>query len=106
VGGSAERPGTVGGTAERPGTGQDRVLSAAGPGHSTKSSEADRRVLVVAVAAPAVDGKANEAVRRAVADAFGVRVRDVTVVSGERSRDKVLEIDGADAARLTTLLGG
>jgi len=87
VGGSVERPGTVGGSAERPGTGQDRVL-------------------VVTVAAPAVDGKANEAVRRAVADAFGVRVRDVTVVSGERSRDKVLEIDGADAARLTTLLGG
>jgi len=77
----------VGGSAERPGTGEVRVL-------------------VVAVAAPAVDGKANEAVRRAVADAFGVRVRDVTVVSGERSRDKVLEIDGADAARLTTLLGG
>ena len=87
MGGSVERPGTVGGSAERPGTGQDRVL-------------------VVTVAAPAVDGNANEAVRRAVADAFGVRVRDVTVVSGERSRDKVLEIDGADAARLTTLLGG
>ena len=77
----------MGGSAERPGTGEVRVL-------------------VVTVAAPAVDGKANEAVRRAVADAFGVRVRDVTVVSGERSRDKVLEIDGADAARLTTLLGG
>ena len=89
MGGSVERPGTGSGSAERPGTGQDRLL-----------------VLVVAVAAPAVDGKANEAVRRAVADAFGVRVRDVTVVSGERSRDKVLEIDGADAARLTTLLGG
>jgi len=59
---------------------------------------------VVAVAAPAVDGKANEAVRRAVAEAFGVRARDVTVVSGARSRDKVLEIDGADEARLTALL--
>jgi uncharacterized protein (TIGR00251 family) len=60
---------------------------------------------VVAVAAPAVDGKANEAVRRAVAEAFGVRTRDVTLVSGERSRDKVLEIDGALPARLTELLG-
>ena len=59
---------------------------------------------MVAVAAPAVDGKANEAVRRAVAQAFGVRARDVTVVSGARSRDKVLEIDGADEARLTALL--
>jgi uncharacterized protein (TIGR00251 family) len=61
---------------------------------------------VVAVAAPAVDGKANEAVRRAVAEAFGVRTRDVTLVSGERSRDKVLEIDGADDARLAALLDG
>jgi uncharacterized protein (TIGR00251 family) len=47
---------------------------------------------VVAVAAPAVDGKANAAVCAAVADALGVRARDVRIVSGERSRDKVLEI--------------
>ena len=60
----------------------------------------------MAVAAPAVDGKANEAVRRAVADAFGVRIRDVALVSGERSRDKVLEVDGADEARLAALLTG
>jgi uncharacterized protein YggU (UPF0235/DUF167 family) len=59
----------------------------------------------VAVAAPAVDGKANEAVRRAVAAAFAVRTRDVTLVTGEHSRDKVLEIDGADDARLAALLG-
>jgi uncharacterized protein (TIGR00251 family) len=93
----------VGGTVERPGTGQDRIPGAAGPGHSAQSPQADHRVLIVAVAAPAVDGKANEAVRRAVAEAFGVRARDVTVVSGERSRDKVLEIDGADEARLAEL---
>lgn len=49
--------------------------------------------LVVAVAAPAVEGKANEAVRRAVAAAFGVRRQDVHIVTGERGRDKVVEID-------------
>jgi len=64
--------------------------------------------LLVAVAAPAVEGRANEAVRRAVAEAFGVRPRDVKMVSGERSRDKLLELDPAPAgarARLSALLG-
>ena len=64
--------------------------------------------LLVAVAAPAVEGKANEAVRRAVAGAFGVRPRDVRIVSGERSRDKLVELDPAPAdaaARLGALLG-
>lgn len=61
--------------------------------------------LTVAVSAPAVDGKANEALRRALADAFGVRPRQVAVVRGERSRDKVVEIEDGDPQRLTELLG-
>ncbi|MFB9908286.1 DUF167 domain-containing protein [Allokutzneria oryzae] len=68
----------------------------------------DRPALVVAVAAPAVEGKANEAVRRALARAFGVRRQDVAVVSGDRGRDKVIELDPCpeDAARrLAELLG-
>ncbi|NUT96050.1 MAG: DUF167 domain-containing protein [Saccharothrix sp.] len=67
------------------------------------------RALVVAVAAPAVEGKANEAVRRAVAVAFGVRRQDVRLVHGERGRDKVVELDPApDGAReiLERLLAG
>ncbi|NUT49385.1 MAG: DUF167 domain-containing protein, partial [Saccharothrix sp.] len=65
--------------------------------------------LVVAVAAPAVEGKANEAVRKALARAFGVRRQDVEVISGERGRDKVVQVDPvpADAAEvLARLLGG
>lgn len=65
--------------------------------------------LVVAVSAPAVDGRANEAVRKALADAFGVRRAQVTIVRGERSRDKLIELDppptGADQL-LATLLAG
>ncbi len=56
--------------------------------------------LAVSVTARAVDGKATEAALRAVADAFGVRRRDVSLVTGATSRDKVVEIDGA-AADLT-----
>lgn len=64
--------------------------------------------LVVAVAAPAVEGKANDAMRRAVAEAFGVRRQDVRIVTGDRGRDKVIELDpapGAAAAVLAGLLG-
>jgi uncharacterized protein len=65
--------------------------------------------LIVAVAAPPVEGKANEAVRRALAAAFGVRSRDVTIVAGQHGRDKVVELDpeppGA-ARRLAELLHG
>lgn len=61
--------------------------------------------LVVAVAAPAVEGKANEAVRRALAKAFSVRRQDVVIVVGERGRDKVVEVPDAPE-RLQELLRG
>ena len=64
--------------------------------------------LVVAVTARAVDGKATEAALRAVADAFAVRRREVTLVTGAASRDKVIDIDGeagALEARRAALLG-
>jgi len=63
---------------------------------------------VVAVTARAVDGKATEAALRAVADAFDVKRRQVTLVTGATSRDKVVDIDGAEdelSARRATLLG-
>lgn len=59
--------------------------------------------LVIAVTAPAIEGKANEAVRKALAKAFGVRKQDVTIVTGERGRDKVVDVPGADE-RLRELL--
>ena len=50
--------------------------------------------LVVAVQAPAVDGKANDAVVKELATAFKLRVRDFTIVFGELGRDKRILIDG------------
>lgn len=63
---------------------------------------------MVAVTARAVDGKATEAALRAVAGAFDVKRRQVTLVTGATSRDKVVDIDGAEdelSARRATLLG-
>jgi uncharacterized protein len=56
--------------------------------------------LVVKVAARAVEGKATEAALAALAAALGVRRRDIRLVSGVTSRDKVVEVDG-DVAQLT-----
>lgn len=81
----------------KPGASRTRVGGAYG----------DPPALVVAVNAPPVDGRANEAVVKAVADAFGVRTADVTVASGHQGRTKVIDIDGDDdavAARLAELL--
>ncbi|BCJ45447.1 hypothetical protein GCM10010168_79830 [Actinoplanes ianthinogenes] len=83
----------------RPGAGRTRVGGRyAGP-HGP--------ALIVAVGAPAVDGKATEAVRRALADALGVRAAAVTLRIGATSRDKVFTVDAPAAgvaARLTELL--
>jgi uncharacterized protein (TIGR00251 family) len=54
--------------------------------------------LKIRVAAPPVDGRATEAARRALADAFAVSPAAVTLVSGEHSRLKRFRIDGLDVA--------
>ena len=51
-------------------------------------------VLHVRVTAPPVDGRANQAVCRLIARAVGVGKTSVTVTRGERSRDKVVRIEG------------
>jgi uncharacterized protein YggU (UPF0235/DUF167 family) len=63
--------------------------------------------LIVAVTAPAVDGRATEAALRCLAGALGVRPAQVALRTGATSRDKLFVIDDppADlAARLATLL--
>lgn len=50
--------------------------------------------LRVRVAAPAVENKANAEVRRFVAELFGVRRSAVSIVTGERAREKTLRITG------------
>lgn len=65
-------------------------------------------VLVVAVKERAVDGRATEAALAALADAVGVRRRDVRLITGRTSRTKVVEVDGAEslATRLADLRSG
>jgi hypothetical protein len=68
----------------------------------------DPRRLVVAVQAPAVDGKANAAVIKELAIAFELRSRDFTIVHGELARDKRLIVkgDGIELAKRLEELSG
>ena len=49
--------------------------------------------LKVRLAAPPVDGKANAELLRFLADAFGVPLRNVGLVRGEASRQKVVRVE-------------
>lgn len=59
--------------------------------------------LVVAVQAPAVDGKANQAVVKQLAEALNLRPRDFTIVFGELGRDKRIIIEGLSPEQEKTL---
>ena len=53
--------------------------------------------LKIRLAAPPVDGKANEALIRFVADQLGLAKSAVNLKSGQTSRRKVLEVIGTTA---------
>jgi uncharacterized protein (TIGR00251 family) len=59
--------------------------------------------LIVAVQAPAVDGKANQAVIKELASALNLKVRDFTIVFGELGRDKRIIIESATEEEQKTL---
>jgi uncharacterized protein len=44
--------------------------------------------------APAIEGKANTALRKFLAEKLSISQRAIVLERGERSRDKVLRIDG------------
>ena len=53
-------------------------------------------VVIVRVTAPPLDGRANDAVCALLAAALGVRRSSLTILRGERARDKVISFDGLD----------
>lgn len=82
-----------------------RSLGALNDGVSVRVQASARRdeligirhgVLIVRVTAPAIEGRANEALRRLLAKRLAVSRSAVTVIRGHRSRDKIVQIEGLD----------
>lgn len=61
--------------------------------------------LKVRLHASPVDGAANDALVRLLAEQLGVPVRAVRIVAGGTSRAKTVEIDGTTAAAVRALAG-
>ena len=61
-------------------------------------------ILLIRVSAPALEGRANESVRRVLAKHLGVPKSSVRIVRGHRSREKVIQIDGLDQPALLKAL--
>jgi uncharacterized protein (TIGR00251 family) len=62
-------------------------------------------VLLVRVAAPAHDGRANRALCRLLAKRLGVPPSRLVIARGQRSREKLVEIDGVDQATVDRAFG-
>ncbi|HJQ35482.1 MAG TPA: DUF167 domain-containing protein [Pyrinomonadaceae bacterium] len=62
--------------------------------------------LRVRVAAPPVEGAANEELVRFLARTFGVAAREVEILSGHASKSKRVRVRGAKASDLLRLIQG
>ncbi len=60
--------------------------------------------LKLALTAPPVDGRANEACTEFFAELFGVPRSAVVIISGQSSRRKVVRVAGAQAEQLRKVL--
>lgn len=61
--------------------------------------------LKIRLSAPPVDGKANEALIKFIAETLRLPKSAVNLKSGQTSRRKVLEVCGAEAASVAALAG-
>jgi hypothetical protein len=57
-------------------------------------------VLRARVTAPPVEGRANEALLRLLAGALGVPMTSLRIVRGQRGRDKLVAVEGLEAAEV------
>jgi uncharacterized protein (TIGR00251 family) len=74
-------------------------------GHRDELEGVRDGVLQVRVTAAPVDGKANRALCKLIAKRLGVAPSRVKVVRGERSRVKLVRVEGVDSAELRAALG-
>jgi uncharacterized protein YggU (UPF0235/DUF167 family) len=74
-----------------------RLTIVAKPGKQVPSLRV-RDGIIVAVRERPVDGRANEAIERAIAAWLGLSVRAVSIVGGASGRRKYVDVTGIDSA--------
>jgi uncharacterized protein (TIGR00251 family) len=79
-----------------------RVVPGASKSEIIGASEGTLRVRV---AAPPTKGKANAELVKVLAQALGVRRREVEIVAGHTTRLKKVKIQGADPSAVSKLMG-
>ena len=62
------------------------------PNARKNSVSEEGNILKVRVTAPAVDGKANKAIIELLSGFYRVKKRNIRIIRGERSREKLIEI--------------
>jgi uncharacterized protein (TIGR00251 family) len=62
--------------------------------------------LKVRLTAPPLDGRANDAVKRIMAETLKVPVSAVRIVAGEKNRTKRVAVDGVSRAAIENLAAG
>ena len=62
-------------------------------------------VLKIRLRAPAVEGKANAALIEFLAEILGLRPRQITLERGDKSRDKVVQVEGMTREEIRTRIG-
>ena len=82
----------------KPGGSRDRV-----GGRAAQAGDAPD-ALIVAVRAPAIDGRANRAALECLAEALDCRTSALSIVSGATAHTKVIEAPDACAERWNELL--
>jgi len=75
-------------------------------GHGDELLGIEDGVLQARVSAPPVDGRANRALCRLVAKQAGIAPSRVSIARGEKSRQKLLLVEGLDEATLKERLEG
>ncbi len=63
------------------------------PNAKLNSIKQEGEIFKVYVNAPAVDGKANEAVVKLLAEYFKIKKRDITILKGEKNPIKTIEFN-------------
>jgi uncharacterized protein (TIGR00251 family) len=61
--------------------------------------------LAIKLTAPPVEGAANKACIDFLAKILGVKRSQVSLISGEKSREKIFEIDGLDEEEIRNRIG-